>query len=380
VDKQIKMKLDILKENLNKGLGKINRIISTQTQLPILSNVLLTAAKNQLTLQSTNLETTLKISLGAKVEKEGSFTVPARLFSEFVSSLPAEKITLLLDKNQLTITCNKYQASINGLAPADFPSFPSYQSKPFLSPSAKTFSQIIASVAIAATTDDSRPVLNGIYFDFNKNSLSVVATDGYRLSYKKVAQPQAKDSKNIIIPASSLQEFQKIISEEKENKKDKEPLDIFQAKDQNQLVFQYKDTFLATRLIGGEFPDYQKIIPQDFTTSIEVDTQEFQKAIKVAAIFARESANIIKIEKQKDTLIISAQSPQVGENIIKLPVKQKGQDLKIAFNSRYLLDFLNIISSETLMIELSGSLSPGVFKIPQDNSYLHLIMPVRLQT
>lgn len=370
------MKITILKENLTKSLSKINRIISTKTQLPILNNVLLKASKNQLILEASNLETAIKDALGAKVEKEGAFSVPARLLSEYIISLPAEKVSLEKEKNQLSITCKNNKAAINGLFPDEFPPFPSFSDKPFLSLNAKQFSQIINSVAMAATSDDSRPVLNGVLFDFNEKSLSFVSTDGYRLSFKKIDLSSPKDAKNIIVPATSLSEVQKNISEEKNDQK---KLSIFQTKDQNQLVFQFKDTLLATRLIDGQFPNYQKIIPEKSTTSVQVDTQQFQKAVKIAAIFARESANVIKIEKQKNTLIITSDSPQLGQNKTELEIKAKGEDLKTAFNSRYLLDFLNIVPSDSLSLELSGPLSPGVFKIPNSDSFLHLIMPVRLQ-
>jgi len=277
------MKVDILKENLTSGLSKANRIISSRSQLPILANILLEATNNQLILYSTNLETSIKIILGAKVEKKGSFTVPAKLFSEFINSLPAEKVKLELAKNQLIITCNKYKATINGLESKDYPQFPSTKKQPFLSLDAKNFSQIIAQVAFAATFDDSRPVLNGICLVFDKTRLSFAATDGYRLSVKKIASPPDSDQK-IIIPASSLQEVQKIISEGKDSNK---KIDISQTEDKNQLIFQYNDVYLATRLIGGEFPEYEKIIPDKKTTSVSIDKEELYKAVKVASIFTK---------------------------------------------------------------------------------------------
>jgi len=369
------MYVDILKENLIKGISKTTRLISSSSQLPILSNILITAQKNTLILQSTNLETSLMITLGAKVEEQGQYTVPARLFSEFISPLPAEKITLKLEGSKLSISCKNHQASINGLPPDDFPSFPTHQKKPFLSLDSQTFSNIISSVALSSTSDDTRPVLNGVLFDFNGSTLILVATDGYRLSSHSLSEVKG-EFQNMIVPAKSLLEVQKNISDQQKD----QSLEFFQTEDKNQIVFQHQDILLSTRLIDGQFPDYQKIIPAESTTQIEIDTKDLLQAIKLSSVFARENANIVTFSLKDQLLSISSQSPQLGENKNDLHVKKQGEDLRIAFNSRYLLELLNCYHEDTLNVELSGPLAPAVMKNPNNPSFLHLIMPVRLQS
>lgn len=373
------MKLQVLQENLNSGLLTASRTISSKAQLPILSNVLLKATKEGLQILATNLETGVNIKIGAKIDKEGEITIPAKIFTEIVSSLSTERIDLEVVENTLKLTTNSYQATLNGLPATEFPKFPNYSSEDLFSLPAEKLLEAINQVAFAAATDDSRPILTGILFELEGKDLSLVATDGYRLSLKKVeVNSPVKEKISLIIPARSLIEVSRVLEEEKEKKE--KILKMGFTKEQNQVVFVFPEIELFSRVIEGTFPDYQKIIPNSFTTKLILDREIFSREVKVVSIFARDSANIIKFKIQKDLLEMSANSPQIGENKSSLEIKQEGEEGEIAFNFRFLQGFLSAVNVQEISLEINGPLNPGVFRGAGDDSFLHIIMPVRLQS
>jgi len=373
------MKLQVLQENLNSGLLTASRTISSKTQLPILSNVLLKATKEGLQILATNLETGVNIKIGAKIDREGEITIPAKIFTEIVSSLSTERIDLEVVENTLKLTTNSYQATLNGLPATEFPKFPNYSSEDLFSLPAEKLLEAINQVAFAAATDDSRPILTGILFELEGKDLSLVATDGYRLSLKKVeVNSPVKEKISLIIPARSLIEVSRVLEEEKEKKE--KILKMGFTKEQNQVVFVFPEIELFSRVIEGTFPDYQKIIPNSFTTKLILDREIFSREVKVVSIFARDSANIIKFKIQKDLLEMSANSPQIGENKSSLEIKQEGEEGEIAFNFRFLQGFLSAVNVQEISLEINGPLNPGVFRGAGDDSFLHIIMPVRLQS
>jgi len=373
------MKLQVLQENLNSGLLTASRTISSKAQLPILSNVLLKATKEGLQILATNLETGVNIKIGAKIDKEGEITIPAKIFTEIVSSLSTERIDLEVVENTLKLTTNSYQATLNGLPATEFPKFPNYSSEDLFSLPAEKLLEAINQVAFAAATDDSRPILTGILFELEGKDLSLVATDGYRLSLKKVeVNSPVKEKISLIIPARSLIEVSRVLEEEKEKKE--KILKMGFTKEQNQVVFVFPEIELFSRVIEGTFPDYQKIIPNSFTTKLILDREIFSREVKVVSIFARDSANIIKFKIQKDLLEMSANSPQIGENKSSLEIKQEGEEGEIAFNFRFLQGFLSAVNVQEISLEINGPLNPGVFRGVSDDSFLHIIMPVRLQS
>lgn len=372
------MKIQILQENLNKGLNIALRSISSKVQLPILANVLLKTDKNRLLISATNLETGISLWLGAKVEQEGEITIPAKIFTEIIASLPADKIDLEVKENTLKISSGGYSASLNGISALEFPKLPTYSTENLFSFPAKKLTEAISEVTFAAATDEGRPVLTGVLVKIKEKNLSLIATDGYRLSLKTLElETSFKESLSLLLPARTLIEVGKIIEEEG---KDLTSVKMGFTKDQNQVVFIFSELELFSRVIEGEFPDYTKIIPQNFTSRISLDKDNFSRAVKVVSIFARDSSNIIKLKFSKNSLEMSANSPQVGENKIAIDCILEGEDAEIAFNFRFLQNFLNIVTSPEINIEISGSLSPGVFKLTKEAEFLHIIMPVRLQT
>jgi len=366
------MKVSILQENLNKALGVVGRTTTTRSQLPILANILLSAEKGKLKLAATNLETGVNYYIGGKIEKQGSITVPAKIFLEMAASLPAGKVDLVVEGDSLKIKAVNFQAKINGISAAEFPQIPRFGGKPDLSFKIENFKTMVNQVAFAAAADEARPVLAGVRFTSESGKLVLAATDGYRLSLKKFKSltPQ-KIKKPLILPARTLQEVARI-------KEDGEVRAILTKKD-NQLIFSLGDVEIVCRLIEGEFPAFEKVIPQECKTKVWLEKEELVQAVKLASIFARETANIVKFKIKKSKLQISANAPQVGSNISEVDVKVEGEENEIAFNFRYLLDFLNSIEKKEIIFEMSSPLNPGAFKIKGDNSLLHIIMPVRVQ-
>ena len=373
------MKVSILQENLTKGLNIVNRFILPRAQLPILNNVLIKTEQGRLKLSATNLETGINLWLGVKIEKEGEICVPAKNLTEYISLIPPQKIDLEVEKNLLKITSETYQANFITLSASEFPVIPTLKKKPEISLINKDLALAISQVAFAAAQDEGRPILTGILFKVKKEKLILVATDGFRLSIKEISGlksgEESKLQKDLIIPARALIEVGKMMTEGGEQNN----LGLTITPENNQIIFSTPEVEIISRLIEGKFPDFEKIVPQKSQIQIIIETEALLQAVRAASIFAREASNIIKFEIKGLKLEVSSNNPQMGENKITLEVKNEGEGGKIAFNSRYLLDFLNSVKSDLVSFEMTTSLNPGIFKPANDKSYLHVIMPIRIQ-
>ncbi|MFH1280477.1 MAG: DNA polymerase III subunit beta [Candidatus Beckwithbacteria bacterium] len=373
------MKVSLLQENLAKGVLMVERMVANKAQLPVLSNILLVTEMGKLKISATNLETGMNLWISSKVEKPGKITIPAKVFLELVSSLPKDTVILETEGERLKVVCGKFKAIINGILAEEFPEVPSLKGgskKGVESLIIKTdiLESCVDQVAMAAGIDEARPIFTGVKWEISKD-IKLAATDGYRLSVKKIKGVKwVGDLKEMVVPARALMELTKIIS-----KVDDEEVLIAVTDKDKQLILALKDVEVVTRLIEGEFPDFEKIVPKSSSTTIEFDKEELTQAVRAAAIFARDSANIVKFKVNDSNLLISANAPQVGENEVKVSILQKGEDTEIAFNSRYLLEILSLIKAERLTLSMSGPLSPGVFKEVPDKDFLHIIMPVRVQ-
>ena len=368
------MQFSCLQENINKGLSIVSRFVSPRAQLPVLANILFSAKNGKLKLGATNLESGVSFEVGAKVEKDGEITVPAKTLVEFISSLPAEKIDFSLEENNLKISCQKYQATIASLPATEFPPLPSSSGKPNLSFKTSEISSSFSRVAFAAAQDESRPVLSGVKIFGENKDLTLAATDGFRLSVCKLTKINLALPLDLILPARTLAEIVRILNEEKE-----EEFGLEITKDVNQAIFSLGRAEIICRLLEGQFPSFEKIIPENSGTKVTVNRGELLAAIKTASIFARESANIIRFVVLGSELRVMANAPQVGENITTIEAKIEGEEGEIAFNSRFLLEYLTVVTGEEIIFEMSGPLSPGVFKTVGDDTFLHIIMPVRVQ-
>ncbi|MDD3679260.1 MAG: DNA polymerase III subunit beta [Candidatus Shapirobacteria bacterium] len=367
------MKAIILQENLSRGLSITNRFVSSRPQLPILNSIALQAEKNRFKISATNLEVGVNYYCGAKIEEEGSVTVLSKTFSDFASSLPAEKVILTTKKDNLIVVCGNYRASLPTNTIGDFPKIPTKVDKKISFPYQK-FIEAIKSVVFAASNDDSRPVLSGINFRFSQQNCLLSATDGYRLSFKKIKLDKKYSDLEFIIPSMVLTELIRIKSEKE--------LSVFElglANEEKQAVFFLPDLEFSSRLLEGEYPDIKKVIPKEKDTTVVVDREELLGAIRTAAIFARESANIVRLEIAGNKIKILANAPSLGENTSRIEAKIDGKNQRVAFNFRFLIDLLVNLDGQQVIIELQESLKPVVFKNIKDKTFLHIIMPVRIQ-
>jgi DNA polymerase-3 subunit beta len=365
------MKLSVLQTHLLTALTKIGKIISPRAQLPILQNFLIEAKNNKLTIAGTNTETSMVTHVAAKIEKEGGVCVPAKLFTEFIMTLPDDAVSVNFKDSVVTAKCNGYEASLPCVVKEEFPPIPHEGKTMGIHIPKETLLSALDGVLYAAATDEGRPVLTGIKIRKSDEDTLFVATDGYRLSLRRVLL--AMEGKNdITIPARALTEVVHVGQENKE-----EETITMKNIDETQLGFFVGDTEIYTRVIDGEYPNFEKILPKHHTTRTILNTEAFTRAVKSASIFARDNANIIKIHITKGEFVVSANTPEIGQNKIIIESDTDGEGGDIAFNSRFVLDFLNHFSDEKVVFEMTGSLNPGVFKPAGEDDFLHIIMPVR---
>jgi len=372
------MKLQVLQESLSQALTITSRFASSRAQLPVLANVLLSARKNKLLVSATNLEISVCLTIGAKVKKQGEITIPARVITDLISNLKTGTLNLKADKEILELSTQNFSSKLTGMNSADFPEVPKEVGKGSLNLQASTLLESLSQVLFAASIDETRPVLTGVLFIFGKGSLILVATDGFRLSQKKLSLKSTKSAlqdQKVILPKTALIELSRLAGED-------EGIKFSFKKGENQVIFGADRAVLASRIIEGDFPDFERIIPKDTNFKIEVDREEFLRAVKLASVFARDAANVVKITVDKDAISLSAESSLAGSQEAVVDAKIEGEPEKgfaIAFNYRFLEDFLQSIKGDEVQVDLSSSSAPGVFTDPKDKDYLHLIMPVRTQ-
>ncbi|HUP26721.1 MAG TPA: DNA polymerase III subunit beta [Candidatus Limnocylindrales bacterium] len=362
------MKLQVTQENLHKALSSVGRVANSRGTLPILSNVLLKTIGNRLSIAATNLDIAITHFIGSKVADEGAITVPARLMNDFVASLPSGTITLELDDTKLKISTNQYESVINGTSAEEYPVMPAISEGVSWSIPSNVLRSGLQQVLMAASSDESRPVLTGAYLHTHNKKLYLVATDSYRLA-EKVLMPTPADI-NLLIPASALQDLLRIVADTEE--------EVSVTHDEQQILFRVGDVELVARLIEGTYPDYRKLIPKDFAQSGLVKKTEFINITKVSALFARESAGSVTLhlDPEKQAISIRSVASQLGENTANASGKITGEGV-ITLNSRYILDALHATTGEEVQIAFNGKLEPCVLRSPKQSDYLHVIMPLK---
>lgn len=374
------MKLQILQESLKKGLNIVERISSKSLSLPILNNILISVEKNFLNLAATDLEIGINWWGLTKTEKEGKITVPARLFSGFINLLPNKKIDLKTENDNLLIEYENYKTQIKGITAEEFPIIPQVSNEEFVLTDASLFCQSLSQVADIPILSTTRPEISGVYISFSKNLITLVATDSFRLGEKKITlknNSNIKKDYSIIIPQRAIKEVINIFSD-----KNKELKIYFSP---NQIMFEYmmEETAhpqiqLISRLIEGEYPNYQEIIPSKFSTQTILDKNEFLNQIKTASLFSGKTNEIkLKINSSKKEVEIHSQSAEVGVHQSSILAKIKGEEGEIAFNHRFLADGLANIKSSEVALELNGDSGPCLIKPIGDDSYLYVVMPIK---
>ncbi len=374
------MKVSVLQENLTRGLGTVGRGVATRSTLPILANVLIRTDNGRLKLTTTNLEIGVNAWIGAKVEDEGGITVPAKLLADFVNSLPPGQVDLSLNVRTKTLHVQSaaYEANVKGIDAEEFPPIPTVPDKPTTRVPQGTLRRMINEVAFVAATDDSRPVLTGVLTRLEGEELTFVAADPYRLGIRRGALLGKVDPPiEVIIPARSLFELARIIGD------DDAPVDIAITQNKSQVIFHAADVDLVTRLIEGQFPNYRQVIPSSFSTRVVVEREELLKATKLASYFARDAANIVRLQVTPNDgtpLVVSANAAEVGDNVSRVEATVEGNAVQIAFNARFLADALSSLTAPEVALELGGALAPGVLKVVGEDTYLHVVMPLRIPT
>ena len=382
------MRISCLQENLTRGLAVVGRAVATRATLPVTQNVLLTTDGGMLRLSATNLEISITTWIGAMVEVEGAVTVPARLLTEFVNSLGSDRIDIEIEPGTrvLQIKSGRSQANINGTDASEFPPIPTIEDAVVAQVQPSDLRIAISRVAFAAATEESRPVLTGVEMKLREGGFTMAAADGFRLAvhHGELAQSTPEEM-SVIIPARTMTEIHRLLGD------NSEPVDIRLTPQRGQVMFRIQggDTVeLVSQLLQGTFPNYDQLIPQSYTTRAILDLQETLRAARTAAIFARDGSNIVRMHVQPNDgdgdsggrLVISARSEEVGDNEDVVDVAElEGEEGKIAFNSRYLLDVLGVLERGRVAIETTTSSSPGVFKPTDSDDYVHVVMPMFVQ-
>ncbi len=376
------MKLSCLQENLNRGLSIVGRAVATRTTLPITNNVLLATDMGRLKLVATNLEVAISCWIGAKVEEEGTITVPARLLTEFISSLPADKIDIILSPKTKTLQlkCARFEARISGMDARDFPPIPRIDEGITTKVEVEALRQAINQVAFAAATEESRPVLTGVNAQFDGDTLTLAAADGFRLAVYKlpIATPVSQKT-DVIIPARTLGELNRFIADQEES------VDITLNPNKSQALFRLKNIELVSQLIQGTFPNYAQLIPQSHTTRMVVSVAEFLRAAKTASIFARDGSGIVRLmvtpgrESAPGKITVSARSEELGDDVGEIDAIVEGEEAKVAFNGKYLIEVLSALRETQVALETTSPSSPGVIRPVGSDNYMHVVMPMFVQ-
>jgi DNA polymerase-3 subunit beta len=362
------MKLQVTQENLNRALNSVARVANTRGTLPILANVLIKTSNNRLSIAATNLNIAITHYIGAKVSEEGEITVPARLMQDFVSSLPAGVINLDLQETKLHVTTDQYNSVVNGVLAEDFPVMPAISKGAKWTIKGDVFKKALQQVVFAASSEESRPVLTAVLLQTRANQLYMAATDSYRLAEKQLGAN--KEQIELLIPASAMHDLLRVLGDNDD--------EVRITHDEQQVLFQVGDIELVTRLVEGKYPDYSKLIPENFATSATLKRSDLVNVTKVSSLFARESAGSVTIEIDETTSKLSIRSiaSQLGENTATADAKASGSG-SITLNSRYLLDALNIISGDEVFFGFNGKLEATLLRDASSDNYNHIIMPLK---
>lgn len=366
------MELTVTQENLARALGATSRVANNKSQLPILSNILFRTDGHRLMVAATNLEIASTQLIGAKIINEGAITIPARLITEFVSSLPkSATVTLKVTDNKLHLTAEGYSSVVNGQVADEFPELPTINDKTAISYVVNTaaLKQAITQTILTASNDATRPVLTGVYWHSHDGALFLAATDGYRLSEKKLLD--TKSDVAAIIPTSALQEVLRTIND------DMNEVEVLF--DESQVRFRLNEAEITSRLIDGNFPDYRKLIPANSETTVTIPRADFAQITKVAGLFARESGGSVTVtaDAESNRLSLHSVASELGENTSESTAEVTA-DGQVTLNSRYLTEALGVIDADTVIFRFSGKLSPCVIASNEENNdYQHIVMPLK---
>ncbi len=363
------MNIEILQEQLASGLTSVLRAVSSRAQLPVLSHVLLEATADGITLSATDLELGIRIKIPAKVSEPGTITVPAKMLFEFLSSLSPGKVSLAFAGETLTVASGSYSASFQTLPVDEFPALPVFTKEIMVATiRLSDLTRSADRVTFASAKDTLRPALTGVLLESGKE-LTCVATDGFRLAVQKIPVTSGSGfATSLLVPARAIGEVARTAFPE--------TIDVGYIAESHQLLFSSPETMVVTQLLDGNFPDYGKILPKEFTSELLLSRAELLQAVKAAHIFARDNSNMMRWKVEKNELTISARSPERGECVVRVPITTTGEDGEIVFNTKYILDYLGVAEADELWFGMKGSLAPGMFRDGKSDTGMYVVMPI----
>lgn len=372
------MKLEILQENLVAALKNAQKVIPSKPQLPILSSILITAQENKISLAATDLYVGMQTSVRGKIKKEGQAAVPGKLFYRSISSLKPGKLEIELEEDSLKIFSTSNETVIQCLPPTEFPEFPEVEGEK-ADLKTELLQEIDEKVGFSASLDQTRPVLTALLFEFKKDGLLVVGTDGFRLATLELeteASLETDEKTSYLIPAKAVSEAASLGQQEGEDE-----IGFTVSDELKQALFEIGKTKLFVRLIEGEYPPFGKIVPDDFSLVVEIEGEAFANQLKRAQVFAKEASNIVRLIFENNQLKIVAKSPSFGQQEGALDYKATegdGQEKEIAFNTKYLLDFISSLKPEKIEFFMNESLTPAMIRPDGEENYKHIVMPFRV--
>ena len=375
------MRLTTEQEAFHRGLNTVGRAVAARSTLPQTSHIYLATEEGRLKLAATNLEIAITCWIAATVEEEGAITIPARLLTEFVGSLPSAEITMSVAarSRQAQIVCARNEATISGMDADDFPPIPTISEGDTIQLEPEALREAIEHVVFAAATDDSRPVLTGVYLKVAEGQLTLAAADGFRLAVYDLDIADSPDGEiEIIVPARALLELSRLLADQSS------PVELQINGARSQVRFRMNDIELNAQLIQGTFPTYSQLIPSEYQTRATIDATEFLREVRTAAVFARDGSGIVRLVMSSgdgDTgkVSIAARAEEQGDHQGEMDASVEGDEAKIAFNSRYLQDVLQVLGGGQVALESTGPSNPGVFRPIGRENYVHVIMPMFVQ-
>ncbi|MFA5085185.1 MAG: DNA polymerase III subunit beta [Candidatus Omnitrophota bacterium] len=363
------MKFETMKEVLIKGIQEVQSAINPKTTLPILSNILIEVGQNNLSLTATDLDIGIVSTIPVKTGSEGVITVPAKKFFDIIKELPDGEVSISVKKNNLVwIECTSCVFKIMGLPKDEFPQLPDFKDKDSITMQRARLKKMLSMTSFAISRDETRYVLNGVFFVIRPTYIRIVATDGRRLAMveEKNQSPKTHEKK-VIIPAKTITELLKLLGDEGEVKI---------CFGNNQVLFDMGNTKVVSRLIEGEFPNYEQVIPKEAKDKISIARAKFLAATKRASLFTNPDSLAVKVELAKDKMVLSKNAPYIGEAREEIGVDYKGKDLAIGFNPDYLIDVLKNINDEMVPFEVVDAEKPGVIRIGSE--YVYVVLPMQI--
>ncbi len=375
------VKVTTQQDALHRGLAMVGRAVAVRPTLPQTSHIYVATDQGRLRLAATNLEIAITCWVPATVQEEGAITIPARLLTEFVNSLPSAEMSLTVAprSRQMQLACARNDATMTGMDADDFPPIPTIQDGETVHLEPGALRAAIDHVVFAAATDDSRPVLTGVQLRIDEGRLTLAAADGFRLAVYHLDTAEAPEEPlEIIVPARALQELSRLLGDAQE------PVELRLNPGRSQIMFRFDDVELNATLIQGTFPNYSQLIPSEYQTRAVLDAGEFLREVRTAAVFARDGSGIIRliVESGGDgggKVTISARAEEQGDHHGEMDASAEGEDARIAFNSRYLTDVLQVLEGGRVALESTGPSNPGVFRPVGGADYVHVIMPMFVQ-